>query len=364
MGSNSINLNDIVNSFFSSTTFEYLTSFLAIEFLVFIIVILFYDTGANQSELPFIKGRLLNIFIFGFLTVYFVTVYSNMHDDDKKHYLHDRLIHFKKFLNDYSSIFSVISFILGFYLIIYFLDVPMTNETKPLSIRMIDTTAWLLFVVLLICDFFNIFFNISIADALISGDFLDRLYKSANAHSQSKDVSNNVKDTSGNRKDTSHSDSNQVFNVSNNLYTYDDAAAVCSVYGAKLATYDQVEEAYNKGGEWCNYGWSEGQLALFPTQKSTWSKLQDSKTAKNNCGRPGVNGGYMENPDLLFGVNCYGKKPSATKQNLKAMEINRESAIPKTAEDYEVDAKVKIWKNNPDQFLVVNSFNRENWSEY
>jgi hypothetical protein len=362
MGSDSINLNDIVNSFFSPTTFEYLTSFLAIEFLVFIIVILFYDTGSNQSELPFIKGRLLNIFIFGFLIVYFVNIYSNMNDDDKENYLHDKLMSFKNFLNDYSSIFSVISFILGFYLIIYFLDVPMTNETKPLSIRMIDTIAWLLFVVLLICDFFNIFFNISIADSLIRGDFLDRLRKAINESRQLKDSSNNVKDTSGNQKTSYQID--EVFNVSNNLYTYDDAAAVCSVYGAKLATYDQVEEAYNKGGEWCNYGWSEGQLALFPTQKTTWSKLQESKTAKNNCGRPGVNGGYMENPDLLFGVNCYGKKPAATKNNLAAMDANREVLIPKTAEDSEVNEKVKIWKENPDQFLVINSFNRENWSEY
>lgn len=363
MGTNSINLNDIVNSFFSPTTFEYLTLFLGIEFLVYIIVIVFYDTPSNQYELPFIKARLLNIFIFGFLAVYFVSIYSNMSEDDRKNYLHDRLSGFKKFVNNYASIFSVISFIIGFYLIIYFLDVPMTNEAKPLSIRMIDTIAWLLFIVLLISDFFKIFFNISIIDSLISGDLLERLYKSANI-SDIKDVSNN-QDTSGNiSKDTSGNDSNEVFNVSNNLYTYDDAAAVCSVYGAKLATYDQVEEAYNKGGEWCNYGWSDGQLALFPTQKATWSKLQQSKNAKNNCGRPGVNGGYMENPDLLFGVNCYGKKPAATKNNLAAMEANREVVIPKTAEDSEVNAKVNIWKNNPDQFLVVNSFNRENWSEY
>ena len=63
---------------------------------------------------------------------------------------------------------------------------------------------------------------------------------------------------------------NEVFNISNNLYTYDDAQAICSVYGAQLATYDQVEEAYKDGAEWCNYGWSENQMAFFPTQKSTW----------------------------------------------------------------------------------------------
>ena len=30
-------------------------------------------------------------------------------------------------------------------------------------------------------------------------------------------------------------------------YTYEDAQMLCKAYDAKLATYDQIEEAYNKG---------------------------------------------------------------------------------------------------------------------
>ena len=59
----------------------------------------------------------------------------------------------------------------------------------------------------------------------------------------------------------------QVFNIPGNYYTYDNAKALCSAYGADLASYDQIEKAYNNGAEWCNYGWSANQLALFPTQK-------------------------------------------------------------------------------------------------
>ena len=61
----------------------------------------------------------------------------------------------------------------------------------------------------------------------------------------------------------------QVFNIPGNHYTYDDAKAMCKAYNAELATYDQVEQAYNLGADWCNYGWSDGQMALFPTQKQT-----------------------------------------------------------------------------------------------
>ena len=82
---------------------------------------------------------------------------------------------------------------------------------------------------------------------------------------------------------------------------------VCDAYDAKLATYSQVEEAYNKGGEWCNYGWSADQLALFPTQKNTYDELMKTKNHKHDCGRPGINGGYIDNPNVRFGVNCYEK---------------------------------------------------------
>ena len=54
----------------------------------------------------------------------------------------------------------------------------------------------------------------------------------------------------------------QVFNIPGNYYTYKDAGAICSAYGADLATYEQVENAYDKGAEWCNYGWSANQLAF------------------------------------------------------------------------------------------------------
>ena len=44
-----------------------------------------------------------------------------------------------------------------------------------------------------------------------------------------------------------------------NKYTFTEADGLCKAFGARLANYDEVESAYNKGGEWCSYGWSEGQ---------------------------------------------------------------------------------------------------------
>ena len=61
--------------------------------------------------------------------------------------------------------------------------------------------------------------------------------------------------------------SKQVFHIPGNKYNYDNAEALCKAYGSRLASYSEVEKAYDEGGEWCSYGWSKDQMALFPTQE-------------------------------------------------------------------------------------------------
>jgi hypothetical protein len=152
----------------------------------------------------------------------------------------------------------------------------------------------------------------------------------------------------------------QVFNVPGNTYTYDDAKAICNAYGADLASYQQVESAYKNGAEWCNYGWSDGQMALFPTQQQTFDNLQKIKGHEHDCGRPGINGGYMANPQLKFGVNCYGNKPKITQDESELMKIA--SPYPKTMQEIDFQKKVDYWKNKIGQ-IMVSPFNYNMWGE-
>jgi hypothetical protein len=148
----------------------------------------------------------------------------------------------------------------------------------------------------------------------------------------------------------------EVFYISGNSYTYEDAPAVCAAYGADLASYDQLMEAYSSGAEWCGYGWSKGGMALFPTQDSTWSLLQgEADTAKRTgCGRPGVNGGYFD-PKTKFGVNCYGTKPG-----------NKDVKFPLPvpgSDPSEFNKQVNKFKSMIDK-MIVSPFNRVGWSEW
>jgi len=151
----------------------------------------------------------------------------------------------------------------------------------------------------------------------------------------------------------------QVFNIPENDYIYSDAKALCSAYGSRLATYKEVEETYKDGGEWCNYGWSDNQMALFPTQQKTYDKLQKIKGHENDCGRPGINGGYIANPKVKFGVNCYGYKPrmNSTEKELMATE----PLYPKTLKDIAMENRVNYWKDKLSSILV-SPFNHNTWS--
>ena len=151
----------------------------------------------------------------------------------------------------------------------------------------------------------------------------------------------------------------QVYHIPGNKYTFDDARAICKAYGNRLANYKEIENAYQNGGDWCTYGWSEDQMALFPTQIERWERLQKIKGHENDCGRPGINGGYIANPNVRFGVNCYGYRPKITSQEAEMMK--NIPLFPKTQKELDFQKRIEYWKNKIAN-IVVSPFNSNNWS--
>jgi hypothetical protein len=148
------------------------------------------------------------------------------------------------------------------------------------------------------------------------------------------------------------SNNEQVFHLRDNIFKYEDAKAACKAYDARLANLSEVIEAYKDGGNWCSYGWSEGQLALYPTQKDFWEKLQQNSNTKYQCGVPGVNGGYFDNKNYHFGANCYGVKPdeSCNDQEIRGSDIGRLNPV---------DLKAAQYKHN---LPKVAPFSESQWS--
>ena len=151
----------------------------------------------------------------------------------------------------------------------------------------------------------------------------------------------------------------QVFHVPDNKYNYENAKAICRAYGGRLATIKEVQEAHDKGADWCSYGWSDGQMALYPTQYDKWAHLQKIEGHEHDCGRPGINGGYIKNPNVRFGANCYGYKPKITQEEAEAMRLA--PLYPRTRRERAFDKRVDYWRDQLSEIQVA-PFNHNNWS--
>ena len=339
----STQLKDVANQYLTSSNMFLLIWFLAIYIVVYYVLGTFFNKGREPAEFQQNLGRTLDFIFFVSVFIFAVSYYtskSKQQITDDMIVLYDNIL---LFLEDSNNLIAIPLFIVSLYIVVYLFRLPMSSSTKPFFVSLIEGTAWISLLLNAITTFIQKTFDINIIDYLRTG-----------------------KAETVEEKEETHElpiISDEVFNVSNNKYSYEDAQAVCGSLDAKLATYDQIEAAYNNGAEWCNYGWSDGQMAFFPTQKGTWDKLQKFPKKKNNCGRPGVNGGYIDNPYVKFGVNCYGKKPTPTENDTKRFETQQSHPIPLTAEDKELQEKIEYWKKNPEK-LQLNSFNNNNWSRF
>jgi hypothetical protein len=324
------------------------------------------DDTENNVNSQLAMSRTIDIFVSIIFITILVAFYYNLNQTENNDIIGQLLLWTKNFFDDPTTPFSFIIFILIFYTLIYVLQIPMTSDTKPFTIGVIESTLFIVLICVFIINFFKYVFGISLMNLMFGAN--NELVKLWNKlpDDDSDNKIDSVKDNSGNVVvPVLDTPKEEVFHISNNLYTYDDSVAICSAFDSKLATYDQIEDAYNKGAEWGTYGWSEGQMILFPTQKDTWNKLQKIKGRENDQGRPGINGGFLPNKNIFFGVNCFGIRPSATDLDLNRLKhSNIEPIKPKTIQDEIIDAKVKYWKDNKDQMLILSSFNKDKWSQY
>jgi hypothetical protein len=281
------------------------------------------------------------------------------------------------------SIILLLVFVIFIYIIMFSI-LHKNNETPSGWIITIEIILWITLIIIIIVNIkwlndkdFNVRaelndlfdnklteLNIFAMDQKDNQDVLkkcdvshnDFLHKdSSNKDSSNKDLSNNDylhNDSSNNY--CKNTDDGEVFHVESNTYSYDEAKDVCTLLGSRLATYDEVERAYQNGANWCSYGWSDEQLALFPIQKSLYNELKTIPGHQHDCGRTGVNGGYIEDSTTKFGVNCYGKKPYMTDKDKDFMNNYTYTPTMKPEEQNELNNKIND--------ILIAPFSKDKWN--
>jgi len=375
---------EFIKTIFNATTYTIVFWIITVYIFYVLGKSIYANKGVgNESSGVARYSRTVDIVILFLFFAFLFSAYYKLDEEDKKNIFGYTIEWTQNYFNNPWSLFELIWFTIIFFALVYLLKVPMIPDAKPILVHLIEHKIWIIYALFAIIFFFKYALGIPIIDLLFNNSVMN-YFKDVQPYSSSPgstsgvfddinqdlslttDVYNNRSD--GTTTNTTNQDvldnllntspesdcvsDKQVFNVSNNLYTYEEAQKVCSAFDASLASYDQIEQSYANGAEWCNYGWSDGQMAFFPTQKQTWEDLQENPKTKNICGRPGINGGYIENPYVRFGANCYGIKPEQP-DDWKPVSYVSECEIKKE------DPNKKIRDG-----ARLNSFNQKNWSRY
>lgn len=257
-----------------------------------------------------------------------------------------------------SNVFIVflLIFVIAIYLTLFVSSSSSTMSQAPVSsTTSFETILLILFIGLLALNMLKYFFNIDVKASLINL-FSKEPELDIEINKLGKSLIPGDIIPSGDEPQTEFGD--EVFHISDNIYTYEDAKGICGAFGGRLANYFDIEKAYKSGGEWCGYGWSDDQMVFYPTQKATYERLK-KEGRKNDCGRPGINGGYIGNPNARFGVNCVGKKPKITPEEQELMYETRNA--PQTMKEINEKKEIEYWKQYKDN-INISPFNMNRWN--
>ena len=285
--------------------------------------------------------------------LYILIIMSTVND-----ILNDTKQNLNNFGNNYKILFILIIVIILFYFFFSFSGI--NSETYPL-LNFLYTILWVLFIFIILLNTSSYFFNIDIISE-IKNFFTNKNQRDLDIEFEF------AKEKDAKEKDAKEKDAKiqsnvvkkEVYHIPGNRFTFHDAKAICKAFDSDIASYDQLKNAQQNGASWCSYGWSEDQLALYPTNKDDWNKLKNKSDNKYDCGLPGINGGHLKNTNIKMGANCYGIKPEKSKLE-KDLELNENNPLySKTYKEYVFDTRVNQWKDKLGN-IVIKGFNNETW---
>jgi len=150
-------------------------------------------------------------------------------------------------------------------------------------------------------------------------------------------------------------DEKEGYFIGPQVYTQEQARCKCKSYGGRLGTKNDIIKFYNKGGNSCEYGWTEDG-AFFAVQPCKWKEIQKSKDAWTCGNKPGVVGGEFS-PNVKFNAFCVGVKPKG--------ELVQEKAPVCTNKDF-CDLRKNYFaghKMRDDRIMPFNK-DKKKWSMY
>jgi hypothetical protein len=140
-------------SIFNKSNIVLVLWFLAIYFVAYFILGFVFNKNDDVSNYQLRLSRTIDIISLFCLLVIIISTFATYTDHQKQMILQNTLSSTSSFINEPFSIFSVMLFLIAFYIVVYLFRIPMSSETKPIIFSLIESIAWIFFVIIN----FNIF---------------------------------------------------------------------------------------------------------------------------------------------------------------------------------------------------------------
>jgi hypothetical protein len=180
-----------LNDLFSGSTMNTILVFLAVYFVIIIILTLFFKD--KLASMQAFSGQIVDILVFGAIVYSAVYIYYKNKNNDKP-FVEYLKVELKRELADLNTVIYLGIFLLALTGFTYAYKLLTMATDAPTSITLVSSIGWIYMCVLLIANFFKYVLDISILDALFP------------SVKSEPDVAT-----------TSVTASDEVFNVSNNL---------------------------------------------------------------------------------------------------------------------------------------------------
>ena len=158
--------NDLTSAIFNKANIFFVIWFLAIYLIAYLLIGFFFKKTTEPSTPSLFISRSIDFIILFLLLIFLIIFYAYNSESNRERAFQGLTNGLYNFLKNPLSIVSIIFFLLLFYTVVYLFRIPMTTDTKPASIYLVETIAWILFTIIIFVDFFKYIMNISLADIL------------------------------------------------------------------------------------------------------------------------------------------------------------------------------------------------------
>jgi len=142
--------------------------FLAIYFVCHFLLGFLLKRNVEDLSYQSRLSKMLDMTVLGFFLIFMIASYYSVSIDQKQNILETAADYFKNYINDPNSIVSSMGFIVLLYLVVYLFRIPMTNESKPFFVSLLENSAWILLLITIMVQFFKSIFKISMMDIIYS----------------------------------------------------------------------------------------------------------------------------------------------------------------------------------------------------